>query len=416
MLATRIACGLSNDGPAKLNFKLSNALADEKLSVFRPCVEPKFTPVKITRIETIPINVPIKPQFAIRAGRGGSHTVSPFLLVKIHTDEGIVGIGEASCTPRWSGEDQFTAQHLIHKYLEPLLVGLDPTLVEEASKKFRLAFAQNFFTKAAVEMALWDIAGKAAGEPVYELLGGKARDFVPTKWSVSGVEPAQAADIGKWAIEQGFKAMKVKVGIDPDSDFARVGAVREAIGEHKKLGVDANGGWTLPVAIETIQKLCEHMIYFAEQPVPPEDVTWMAEVRRKVKVPIMADESLYTYQDALTLFRLGAADIFSIYIGKAGGIGPSRRIASFAESVGIKCTLGSNLELGVGSAAMTHFALATRALTVENFPCDIIGPFFYEDDIVQEPLPITPGEARANTKPGLGVELDEEKVERYRVA
>src|SRR5207249_116953 len=105
----------------------------------------------------------------------------------------------------------------------------------------------------------------------------------------------------------------------------------------------------------------------------------------------------------------------SIYVGKAGGLGPARKIAAFAESAGIKCTVGSNLELGVGSAAMVHLALATRGITAEEYPCDIIGPFYYEDDIVRESLPIKPGAAGANAKPGLGVELDEEKVERYRV-
>ena len=137
--------------------------------------------MKITGIETIPIRVPVKPEFAIRSGRGGSHTVSPFLLVKVHTDEGITGVGESSCTPRWSGEDQFTGAHLIRTYLEPLLIGENPIEVEKVSQKFRLAFAANYFTRAAVEMALWDIAGKAAGKAVYELLGGKVRDAVATK-------------------------------------------------------------------------------------------------------------------------------------------------------------------------------------------------------------------------------------------
>src|SRR5881394_2681072 len=186
--------------------------------------------MKITRIETIPVRVPLKPEFAIRSGRGGAHTVSPFLLVRVHTDEGVTGVGEASCTPRWSGEDQVTGAHLIKTYLEPLLLGEDPTEVEQLTLKFRLAFAGNYFTKAAVEMALWDIAGKAAGKPVYELLGGKVREVVATKWSISGQHPLKAADIGTWAVEQGFKAMKVKVGIEPDEDVARVAAVRKAIG------------------------------------------------------------------------------------------------------------------------------------------------------------------------------------------
>lgn len=372
--------------------------------------------MKITRIETIPIRVPIKPQLAIRSGRGGGHTVSPFLLVKIHTDLGVTGVGEASCTPRWSGEDQFTGEHLIRTYLEPLLMGANPLEVETLTKKFRLAFAGNYFTKAAVEMALWDIAGKAAGKPVYELLGGKVRELVPTKWSVSGVDPERAAEIAKWAVGQGFAAMKVKVGIEPEGDVARVKAVREAIGPGIKLGVDANGGWTPEVAVKTIKRLCEFGIYFAEQPVPPEDLAQMADLRNRISVPVIADESVYTLQDAMTLAHLGAADVFSIYVGKAGGIGPAKKIAEFAESAGLKSTVGSNLELGVGSAAMVHLAMATRGIAAEEYPCDIIGPFYYEDDIVREPLPIKPGHARPNERPGLGVELDEQKVKRYRVS
>jgi muconate cycloisomerase len=337
-------------------------------------------------------------------------------LVKIHTDEGIIGVGEASCTPRWSGEDQVTGAHLIRTYLEPLLLGEDPTQMEQVTAKFRLAFAANYFTKSAVEMALWDIAGKVANKPVYGLLGGKVREFVPTKWSVSGVEPDKAAEIARWAIGKGFKAMKVKVGIDPDGDVARVRAVREAIGPQIKLGVDANGGWTPEEAVKMIERLREFDIYFAEQPVSPEDVSVMAEVRKKSHVPVIADESVYTLQDAKTLAQLGAADVFSIYVGKAGGIGAAKKIADFAEKVGLKCTVGSNLELGVGSAAMVHLAIAARGINAEEFPCDIIGPFYYESDVVKKPLPVMAGMANPNDLPGLGVELDDEKIAKYRVA
>ena len=123
--------------------------------------------MKITRIETIPVRVPIKPELAIRSGRGGSHMVSPFLLVKIHTDEGIIGLGEASCTPRWSGEDQVTAAHFIDTYFAPLLVGEAVDDIARLSAKFGSAVAGNYFTKAAIEMALWDIAGKAQDKPVW---------------------------------------------------------------------------------------------------------------------------------------------------------------------------------------------------------------------------------------------------------
>jgi L-alanine-DL-glutamate epimerase-like enolase superfamily enzyme len=369
--------------------------------------------MKITRIETIPIRVPLKPEFAIRSGRGGAHTVSPFLLVRVHTDVGLVGLGEASCTPRWSGEDQVTGAHLIRTYLEPLLVGEDPTDIPRLTQTFRFAFAGNYFTKAAVEMALWDLAGRAAGKPVYELLGGKVREFVPTKWSVSGVEPAKAASIARWAVDAGFRAMKVKVGLE--GDVERVAAVRAAIGEQVKLGVDANGGWSAAQAATTIDQLHAFKIAFVEQPLAPEDNVLLPDLRQRLGLPIIADESVYSKADAMLLARVGAADGFSVYVGKAGGIGPAKAIADFARSAGLQCTIGSNLELGIGSAAMVHLGLAASSVTAESLPCDIIGPFFYQDDIVREPLPITAGEARGNDRPGLGVELDEAKVERYRV-
>jgi L-alanine-DL-glutamate epimerase-like enolase superfamily enzyme len=240
---------------------------------------------------------------------------------------------------------------------------------------------------------------------------------VPIKWSVSGVDPAKAAEIARWAVAQGFSTMKVKVGIDLDGDVTRVRAVRDAVGPDVKIGVDANGGWATPqVAISTIERLIDESdIYFAEQPVLAGDHEAMAEVRRGVDVPIIADESVSTLADAKMLARAEATDVFSIYIGKAGGIGPAVEIARFADSVGIKCTIGSNLELGVGSAAMIHAALIAPGIDAESYPCDIIGPLFYEDDVLVEPLPITDGTAAVHDRPGLGIELDDAKVERYRV-
>jgi len=370
--------------------------------------------VKISRVETVPVQIPINPERAIR-GSLGAHTVSPFLLVKIHTDEGIVGLGEVSCTPIWSGEDQVTAAHFICDYMAPALQGEDPTQIERLTARMRYRLAANPFTKAGVEMALWDILGKAAGLPLYRLWGGPARDFVPTKFSVSGQEPGKAAELAAWAVAKGFRTMKVKVGIDPEVDIARVRAVRQAIGPDVRLGVDANGGWSPRVAVQTIRRMYEFGIYFAEQPVPPVDPAWMADVRNHVNVPVMADESVNSVQDAMSLARAGAADVLSLYVGKGGGVSVARKIAAVAEAAGLVCTVGSNLEMGVASAAMIHLAMAAPAIAAEEFPCDILGPFFYEDDILAEPLPIQAGKASPFERPGLGVELDEQKVERYRV-
>jgi muconate cycloisomerase len=369
--------------------------------------------VVITAIETIPVQVPIHERLAIR-GKSGTHSVSPFLLVKVHTDDGITGLGEVSCTPRWSGEDQVTAAHFIAAIFEPLLIGQDPREIERLTVRMRQALFGNTFTKAAIEMALWDIAGKAAGLPVYRLLGGPAREFVHTKWSVSGVEPQRAAEIAAWAVEQGFRAMKVKVGIDDDQDVARMREVRSAIGPGVRLGIDVNGAWTPAKAIEMIRLLAGFDLWFAEQPAPPGDAAWLAEVRSAAGVPVIADESVCTPEDAVSLVRAGAADVFSVYVGKSAGIGPARRIAAIAEGARLGCTIGSNLEMGIGSAAMIHFALATPVFG-SDWPCDIIGPLFYTDELLVEPLPICGGQARAPQGAGLGVELDEKKIERFRV-
>src|SRR5438093_4103689 len=127
--------------------------------------------MKITRIETIPVRIPIKPELAIKSGRGGSHSVSPFLIVKVHTDDGHIGLGEASCTPRWSGEDQISAAHFINAYFAPLLIDEVVDDIPRLYAKFSLAVAGNYFTKAAIEMALWDLVGKAQGKPVWQTAG-----------------------------------------------------------------------------------------------------------------------------------------------------------------------------------------------------------------------------------------------------
>lgn len=365
--------------------------------------------MQITHIETFPVLVPIRPERAIKSARG-YHTTSPFLFLHIHTDSGITGVGEVSCTPIWSGEDHVTAGHYIRNLIAPSLIGEDPCQIENLVRRMDSLLAENLFTKAGIEMALWDIVGKMANLPLYRLWGGKVRDFVPTKFSISGQTPERAAEIAAWAKAEGFKTVKVKVGTDPKEDIERVCAVREALGNDIRLGVDANGGWSVRDAIKTLHQLESENLLFAEQPVSPLDPAWMADVRRNVSLPIMADESLFSLPQAVTLVRADAADIFSLYVGKGGGLGAARKMAGIAEAAGLSCTVGSNLELGVASAAMTHLALATSGIHAEKYPCDIIGMFYYEEMFVKAPLPIIAGEARCTELPGLGVELDLDKV------
>lgn len=369
--------------------------------------------MKITAIETIPVNVPIVPA-RITVGGRGTHATSPFLILQVRTDEGVTGLGEVSCTPGWSGEDQVTAAHFIETALAPLLIGKDPLAITRRSWELRRALAHNPFTRAGIEIALWDILGKVAGQPLHALLGGAVRDDVRTKYSVSGLEPVKAAKLAAWAVEQGFSAMKVKVGIEPEADIRRVREVRAAVGEDILLGVDANGGWDVATATSLLPRLAEQRIAFVEQPVPEGDHRWLARVRAQSSMPIIADESVSTAQDALALIAAEAADVFSIYVGMGGGIGEAVSVATIAGAAGLACTIGSNLELGIAQAAMIHLALAHPAIRPERVPCDIISRFFYEGDIVRPPLPVEGGVARAPDGPGLGVELDETAVARFR--
>lgn len=369
--------------------------------------------MKITAIETTPVDVPIVPSRATVGGRG-SHTASPFLIVEVRTDEGITGLGEVSCTPLWSGEDQVSAAHFIERILAPLLVGQNPLDRTRLTRLMRATLANNPFTRAGIEIALWDIAGKAMGVPIHTLLGGAVRDEVRTKYSVSGLEPARAAGIAQWAVEQGFTAMKVKVGMEPAADLARVRAVREAVGPDVLLGVDANGGWTPASAVRLLPALADLDIAFVEQPVPAGDPRWLAHVRGASSLPVVADESLSTAADALALIDAGAADMFSVYTGMGGGLSEAVAICTIADAARIPATIGSNLELGIGQAAMIHLAVAHPGIRPDLIPCDIISRFFYEGDIVQEPLPVAGGSARRIDRPGLGVDLDRAAVSRFR--
>lgn len=371
--------------------------------------------MKITGIRTTPINVPIVRERATRGARG-DHSESPFLIVEVETDEGITGLGEVSCTPGWSGEDQVTARHLIATYLAPLLIGQDPRQITRLSALMHRHLAANPFTRSSIEMALWDIAGKAVGVPVSTLLGGRMRDTVRTKYSVSGLEPERAAEIARWAVAQGFTAMKVKVGMEPAGDLERVTAVRRAVGDDVLLGVDANGGWDPATAVRLLPALADLNIAFVEQPVPAGDPQWMRHVRAASAMPVIADESVSTAYDAMALAREGAADVLSVYIGMGGGMAEAVRVGTVAGAARLRMTIGSNLELGIAQAAMIHVAITQPAIDAEAFPCDIISRFFYEGDIVETPLPVEAGQAHALTEPGLGVALDPDAIARYRVA
>ncbi|MCZ2344006.1 MAG: hypothetical protein LC104_19750 [Bacteroidales bacterium] len=370
--------------------------------------------MKITHVEPIPVDVPLKKGLTAKTAHG-EHVTSPFVIVRVHTDEGIVGLGEATISALWSGETQGGAMALIQHYLEPVVVGLDPRDITAVRRAMDFKAKVNPFTKAAIEMACWDIAGKAVGLPVYQLLGGKVRDQIRIKLVLWATEIPPVLAMAERFLNQGVTCLKVKTGLGPEGDITRVRAVRKFAGPDMPITIDSNTGWTVSQARYCLHQLRDINLLLAEQPIMPGDPEALADVRRDAPCPIMADESVFTLTDAWQVASHRAADILSLYPGKHGGIQATGEIVAVARAAGLRCAIGSNLELGVGTAAMLHVAAAFPEIDSDTFPADTIGPLYHEGDLITNPLDLGPPYARVPTGPGLGVELDEDQLKRWRV-
>jgi muconate cycloisomerase len=374
--------------------------------------------VPITVVSVEPIQGQIKREVAIVSSLG-EHAVGNYVLVRIADEMGRVGLGEASVTSVWSGETQAGAVALIREVLAPLVVGADPFDSEWIARRLEKAAFGNSFARAALEMALLDLQGQTLKAPVYKLLGGRDRPAGPGRMQyvlggetglrlkfVIGAEPATvAAERARTMVARGWRAIKVKVGRNPPADVERLRAVRDAIGPGIFLSVDANGGYTVDQAIWAAQQFEPAGVALFEQPTRRGDHQAMAEVRARSPMPVMADESVFTMHDALEIIRHRAADVLSLYPGKHGGIRATLNIAAAAESAGIVCTIGSNLEREVATAAMAHVAAASPNVVCERFPGDLIGPLYFEKPLTSAPLRYGADRLFVPEGPGLGVVL-----------
>lgn len=363
----------------------------------------------IKKIEAIPVSVPLNKPFIISTGE--MRTLD-HVIVKVHTDEGVVGVGESAPVPIFSEESQEDVKTAIDKYISRFLIGEDIFNVEKLLEKMDKAVQGHSYAKAGIELALWDAMGKALKVPVYKLLGGLYREKVPVVWIIGIGTSEQMAEEAKEYVQKGFDSIKVKIGINPQQDIKNVAAVREAVGDDVKIRVDANQGYTSDVAIKTLRKMERYDLELIEQPVPRWDLKGMARVAKTLDTPVMADESVFTPEDAIKVIQEEAADIINIKIMKPGGLYNAKKIASIAESAGIPCLVGSMIELGVGTAACAHFACATKNI---RYPCEFIGPMMTKDDILDSPYMPKNGFIEIKKEPGFGVNLDEDKVMKYTV-
>lgn len=354
----------------------------------------------VAAVHATTVRLPLDPRLAVHGART-VHAESEFVLVRVVLRSGAYGYGEVSATRNWSGEDAATATHHIRDVLAPVLIGRPIAPVAGLTAAMDRALAGNPFTKAALNMALWDALGRSLGLRVAQLLGGPHRTEIPVKISLSG-DGDRLAACHEVAVAKGFSAFKVKVGKGLPGDLSRVDLARELAGPGMFLGADANGGWTRSQASRAVPTLRERGLDMIEQPVAAGDLAGHALLRGQ-GIPVWVDESVFGIADLVRVLRGEAADGVSLYVGKSGGLEPLVAAATTASHFGLDVVIGSNAEFGVGAAAMIHAAAACPRLG--DVPSDIIGHHFYIDDVLAEPLDIDGRRARLPEAPGLGVEL-----------
>jgi L-alanine-DL-glutamate epimerase-like enolase superfamily enzyme len=365
--------------------------------------------VKISGIEPIAIRLPMRKP-VIMAGEGVRRADN--VLVRIEAG-GLAGWGEAASAPVMTGETLESIVAAIY-YLEPVLHGRDPTDIDGALAAMHGRMYGNHGAKAAIEIALHDLAGKAAGKPVHALLGGKTRSRVPLLGVIGGGDfddDLRDAEMKKAA---GVTAYKIKVGIDaPQTDAARTRAICQALGPGLLISADANQGYSVDEALAFVRAVDGTGLSFFEQPVMADDLAGVARVAAATSIAIGADEGIHSLDDIRRHHEMKAARGVSLKAIKLGGLRAvaqaGRLCDSLGMSVNISCKTG---ESSVACAAALHVACVIPnlawALTLTHGGL--------REDVTAQPLPASPSEAESLDRPGLGVEVDEDRVRHHRVA
>lgn len=287
----------------------------------------------------------------------GATTEKSEVIVALLDSAGHVGWGEASPSPVILGASTATVIAALD-LLIPAILGQDPRRIAHLLERMDQILMGQAPAKAALDLALHDLAGQIYGEPVWRLLGGSRAGPVDTDFTVSLDSPENMAEEAKGLVAQGFRTIKVKVGEDPALDLRRVQAIREAVGSEVKLRIDANQGWTRAEAAWALARMAAFELEFVEQPVPAEDIEGLAWVRARSPIPVMADEAVHSPADALRVIRAKAADYINIKLMKAGGLRRAMEIATICQAAGVPNMIGGMVESNLSATAAVHFALA----------------------------------------------------------
>ena len=368
--------------------------------------------MKIKEIKVDIVRIPFKKPFtmAMWTSKEKVHVV-----VRITSEEGFVGVGESVPLVAEFGEPTGGIKEIIEQYFSPILLGVEVYDIEEIYRRLNASVKFHWFAKTAIDFAIYDLMGKTKNIPVYDFLGGLNNNRILLNWVIGIQEPENAAKEAEYYLNQGYRSFKLKAReARRASDTLRV--VRCVVGDKIKIRVDANQSWSVNEAIETINSMEKYEPELIEQPVAYWDLEGMAQVRQATAIPIMVDEGVKTIHDAMRVVRLGAADIINLKIAKSAGIFYSRKIADIAEAAGLECIIGSMLEGWIGTAAGAHLAVSCKSV---KRGCDLIGPLLHSDQIVQKDnlgFKYETGylEMLPSLKKGLGVEIDQSQINKYR--
>ena len=353
-----------------------------------------------------------------------------YVVLRLELESGVVGWGEAQVIGTWGGdhgrrygETPAMTAIAIRDILLPAIAGQNVTEIEQLHARMNRALRGYPYAKAAIDVAAHDAIGKIYGIPVYQLLGGKVRDGVEIAHSIGIMDAEAAAREAAEVIAEGVTTIKVKIGVEAERDIKVVAAVRHAIGGAGRIRLDANQGYrTWREAVRVLSAMEKYDLIYAEQPV--EGLAAMAQVSARINVPVMADESAWSAQDVLEIVRLDAAQMLSVYYTKPGGFCGAKRLLAVAGAAGLPCDINGSAEMGIGVAADLHLAVSAPEIvlagtipitsTAEAVVTKVAG-HKYLDDIVKRPFRFDNGVLHVPDGPGLGIEVDEAKIAKYRI-
>jgi len=353
---------------------------------------------RIIRIELIPARIKLKKPFVISLGRVD---YADNVFVRMETSSGLAGFGECCPFRPVNGESQETAL-IVGKYLSEALKGQDPLDIGTCTNRMDSSIYGNSSIKSAFDMALYDIAARAAGLPLHAYLGSRKIRPLLTDYTVSIGEPPQMARDAAELVQAGYPAIKVKVGRRKEEDLECIRLIREAIGTDIPVRLDANQGWNVETAITVLSALEGMNIEFCEEPIPRWDFMNLGRVRKASPVPIMADETCSDDHDLERLLELQACDYVNIKLGKSGGLYKAGKMLKLAEQAGMKVQIGGFVESRLGFTASAHLALSSACVQW----CDFDTPLMLEEDPCEGGIRYLPGgELVVPEKPGLGASL-----------